>query len=55
MIWERFLNSMTGKSNLTQVQRDTWGMIEDLQRKINDPTVLLSTIRKDLEALGGNN
>lgn len=47
--------SMTGKSNLTQVQRDTWGMIEDLQRKINDPTVRLSTIRKDLEALGGNN
>lgn len=46
------VTSMTGKSNLTRQQRDNWGFMESLQRKINDPTVLLSTIRKDLEALG---
>ena len=47
------VTSMTGKSNLTRQQRDNWGFVESLQRKINDPTVLLSTIRKDLETIEG--
>lgn len=44
--------SMTGKSNLTRVQRDNWGYIELLQQKINDPRVTLQIIRDGLEALG---
>lgn len=46
--------SMTGKSNLTRVQRDNWGYVEMLQQKINDPRITLKVIRDGLEALGDN-
>ncbi len=45
------ITSMTGKSNLTQKQRDTWGRLETLQKTINDPRTTLQTIRNELDAL----
>jgi nitroimidazol reductase NimA-like FMN-containing flavoprotein (pyridoxamine 5'-phosphate oxidase superfamily) len=42
--------SMTGKSNLTRLQRDNWGAMEELERKIHDPRVTLQAIRDGLAA-----